>query len=95
MTKKEEDRERLVLKTAGVLEQGMKTEFWQYLKDYFLVRTISLKNELVKIDLSKEFSKAAKTQGEIKAFYSISNRINNVIKDAEMIKRKQTNKKEK
>jgi len=95
MTKKEEERERLVLKTAGVLEQGMKTEFWQYLKDYFFVRTASLKSELVKINLNEKLSDAAKIQGKIEAFYSIFNRINNVIKEAEMIKKKQIKKKEK
>ena len=92
MTKKDQERELVTLKTAEILEEGMKTEFWEHLKSYFLVRIASLKNELAKIDLVKELSKASKIQGEIKAFYSVFNRINNVMKEADIIRKKEKRK---
>ena len=95
MTKKEEERELLILQTADALEALQKTKGWQYLKDYFLVRIASLKNELTRINLNEKLSEAAKIQGKIEAFYSIFNRINNVIKEAEIIRKKQIKKKEK
>ena len=95
MTKKEEEREQLILQTADALEALQKTKGWQYLKDYFLVRIASLKNELTRIDLNEKLFEAAKIQGKIEAFYSIFNRINNVIKESEMIRKKQITKKEK
>ena len=95
MTKKEEERELNVLETARILEEGMRTKFWDYLNTYFLVRIAGLKNELAKIDLQKEVMKAAKTQGKIDFAYSIGNRIKNVIKEAEMIRKKRIKKKEK
>jgi len=51
------------------------------------VRIGGLKNELVKIDLSKELSKASKVQGKIEALYSIFSRVSNVLKEAELIKK--------
>ena len=95
MTRKEQERELLILETADALKRLQETEGWQYLKDYFLVRIASLKNELTRINLNKKLSDAAKIQGKIEAFYSIFNRINNVIKEADMIRKKQIKKKEK
>ena len=92
MIKKDKERDLVTLQTAETLEEGMKTEFWEKLKDYFLVRIASLKNELAKIDLVKELSKASKIQGEIKAFYSVFNRINNVIKEADIIRKNEKRK---
>lgn len=95
MTKKEEERELTILETSNALEGLQKTDGWKYLKDYFLVRIASLKNELTRINLNEKLSDAAKIQGKIEAFYSIFNRMNNVIKEAEMIKKKRQEKKEK
>ncbi|TET13406.1 hypothetical protein E3J84_00110 [Candidatus Aerophobetes bacterium] len=91
----EKERELLILQTADALKSMQETAGWRYLKDYFFRRIDSFKNELSKINLNEKLSEAAKIQGKIKAFYSISNYIKNEIKAAEIIRKKQVKKKEK
>ena len=94
MTDKEKERENKILKVAEAYEQMQQTEGWRYAQKYIQDRIAGAKSKLSKIDLDKERSEAAKTQGEIKAFYSLFNIVSNKLKEAEMIKRKQIKKKE-
>ena len=96
MTDKEKERERIVLKRADAYKILLKTEGWQDYKKYLMIRINGLKNRLAKIDLGKNLAEAAKIQGKIDFGYSISNKIENDIKEAEIIrKRKKEEKKEK
>lgn len=96
MTDKDKERERIILKTADALRTTIKTEGWQYLRDYLMIRISGLKNELVKTNLGSDLSKAARAQGKIEGYYQIFNKIENAIKEAEIIrKRKKEEKKEK
>jgi len=92
MTKEEEKRQLVVLKTADALEGMRKTEGWKYLESYLSVRVGGLKNELTKINLDKELSKASKIQGKIEALNSIFSRVSNVLKEAEAIRRRKEEK---
>jgi len=84
---KQEKEELVILETADALEEMTKSKGWRYLDDYLRLRMVGLKNKLVRINLDKELFEAAKTQGKIEALDSIFNRISNVIKRANLIKK--------
>jgi len=92
MTDKEKERQDNILKVARAYEQMQRTEGWKYVQKHIQDRIAGAKGKLSKIDLDKERFEAAKTQGEIKAFYSLFNVISNKLKDAERIKKEKKEK---
>lgn len=95
MTDKEKEREKIILQTADHLNMTLKTEGWKDVCQYADFQEMRIKNELARIDLDKKLFEAAKNQGRIDGLHMIFNRINNVIKEAEIIRERRKEKKEK
>jgi len=95
MTDKEKEREKIILQTADRLNMTKRTQGWEDIYQYAEFQKMRMKNELAQIDLDKKLFEAAKIQGRINAMDMIFNRINNVIKEAEIIRERKKEKKEK
>ncbi len=92
------EQEQKIVDTAKRLKITVGTKGWQDILGYAAVRTNGLKNELAKMDLVKDVSRASQKQGVIEGLKSIINRANNVIAEAEKIEeamREEKKKKEK
>lgn len=95
MTDKEKERDKIILQTADRLKMTKKTQGWEDICQYANFQKMRIKNELARIDLDKKLFEAAKNQGRIDGLDMIFNRINNVIKEAEIIRERRKEKKEK
>jgi len=93
MTDKEKERDRIILKTADRLRMTLETEGWKDICQYAEFQKMRIKNELIRIDLDKKLFEAAKNQGRVDGLGMIFNRINNVIKEAEIIRERKKEKK--
>lgn len=88
-----EEEKRRIIDTAEKLGPMVATEGWEFVVAYTVARKEILKNQLSKINLSEELSKAAQCQGEIKALNNVINRVNEVIQQAKRIEEEEINKK--
>lgn len=90
---KEQERKKTVLDTAEKLKITVATEGWEYMMAYVLVRVRSLKNKLANINLSEKLSDAIKSQGIIEGLNNFVYKVNNVMQEAEKIKKESKEKK--
>ena len=89
------DKDQNIVDTAARLGATTRSKGWQDILGYIEVRTQNLKNELSKIDLTKELAAACRKQGQIEEVNRIPNKVKQImtlaekIEEAEAIKKKE------